>query len=81
MTAPEDLRSRVTKKGQITVPVKLRREFQLAAGKNVSFESSRQGIIIKPVHDIIDSAGALAKFAGRDAVEKDLIESRKKPFR
>jgi hypothetical protein len=51
------------------------------AGKTVSFESSRRGILIKPVHDIIDSAGVLAKFASRESVERDLLESRKKPFR
>ena len=49
--------SRVTKKGQVTVPVQLRRQFHIEAGKTVKFESSASGIVMEPIRDIVDSAG------------------------
>lgn len=81
MASSGEMRSRVTKKGQVTVPSELRRKFHIEAGKTIEFESSQYGILLKPVHDIVDSAGALAKFANMETVEKDLLDSRKKPFR
>ncbi|MDA4131155.1 MAG: hypothetical protein OK457_10330 [Thaumarchaeota archaeon] len=51
------------------------------AGKSVKLEGSTDGIVLKPVSDIIDSAGALSKFASSTDLIGDLIQSRKKPFR
>ncbi len=75
------MRSRVTKKGQVTVPVELRKQLHLEPGKSVRFEKFERGILMEPVRDLADSAGALSKFADSDEVLKDLLESRKKPFR
>lgn len=36
---------------------------------------------MKPVHDIIDSAGELSKLADSDEMIRELLESRKKAFR
>ena len=77
----QELRSRVTKKGQITIPARLRRQFHIEAGKSVKFEKSADGIVMKPVPDIVDSAGELSKFASSTDMIRDLIQSRKKPFR
>jgi AbrB family looped-hinge helix DNA binding protein len=75
------MRSRVTKKGQVTVPSRLRMQFHIEAGKSIEFEGSEQGILMKPVRDIVDSAGELSKFAKSSEVIEDLLESRKKAFR
>jgi len=74
------MRSRVTKKGQITVPADLRKQFHIEAGNSVQFEKTEHGIMIKPIKDILDSAGDLSEFANVDDVINDLIESRKKRF-
>lgn len=75
------MRSRVTKKGQVTVPSQLRKQFHIEAGKSIEFEDSDRGILMKPVHDIIDSAGELSKLADSDEMIRELLESRKKAFR
>ena len=80
MTTAQQMRSRMTKKGQITVPSKLRKRFQIEAGKSVEFEETGRGILLRPVHDLIDSAGSLSKYATAEEVLRDLLESRKKPF-
>ncbi len=51
------------------------------AGKSVKLEGSTDGIVLKPVPDINDSAGELSKFASSTEMMSDLIQSRKKPFR
>jgi AbrB family looped-hinge helix DNA binding protein len=75
------MRSRVTKKGQVTVPAQLRKQFHIEAGKSVKFEESAAGIVMKPEPDIVDSAGELSRFASSSDMIRDLIQSRKKPFR
>jgi AbrB family looped-hinge helix DNA binding protein len=77
----QKLQSRVTKKGQVTVPARLRKQFHIEAGKSVTFERSSEGIVLKPAPDIIDAAGELSKFASSTEMIRDLIQSRKKPFR
>lgn len=72
------MRSRVTKKGQVTVPSRLRNRLYIEAGKPVESDG---GIVMRPVHDLIDSAGALSKYASAKEMIRDLLESRKKAFR
>ncbi len=47
----------------------------------MEFEASGQSILIRPVRDIVDSGGALAKFADSDEMIREVLESRKKSFR
>ena len=75
------MRSRVTRKGQVTIPSRLRKRFNIDTGKTIEFEDSADGILMKPVHDIVDSAGELARFANSRDMIKELLESRKKDFR
>jgi len=73
--------SKVTKKGQITIPVKYRKKYNLKEGVVVTFEETVQGLMIKPVPDIADSAGALSKYANPKDLLSDLIKSREENFR
>jgi AbrB family looped-hinge helix DNA binding protein len=41
--------SLITSKGQITIPSKLRKKFNLEGGKRVLFIETSDGILIKPV--------------------------------
>ena len=75
------MRSRMTKKGQVTVPSKLRKRFHIESGKSVEFEETNRGILLKPVPDLADSAGALSRYGTADEMIRVLLESRKKPFR
>lgn len=73
--------SKVTKKGQITIPVKYRRKSNLREGVIVEFEETEEGLVIRPVPDIADSSGALAKHADPEELLADLIKSRSQSFR
>jgi AbrB family looped-hinge helix DNA binding protein len=70
--------SRVTKKGQVTIPSGLRKKYHIEKGRSVRFEPIPEGIVIKPVRDIWDSAGELSKYAEPEDVLKDILESRRK---
>jgi len=73
--------SKLTKKGQVTIPSHLRKRYGMQEGSTVAFEESSNGIIVKPVPDIADSAGRLSRYAKVEDVLDDLIKSRKKEFR
>jgi AbrB family looped-hinge helix DNA binding protein len=73
--------SKVTKKGQITIPSHVREEHGFSEGVIVAFKEGQEGIIIEPVRDITESAGKLSKFATADAVIRDLLRTREQAFR
>lgn len=73
--------SRVTKKGQVTIPSHFRQQEGFAEGVVVAFKKTKDGLVIEPVHDMTDSAGKLSKFGTADEVIRDLIRSRERDFR
>lgn len=73
--------SKITKKGQMTIPAKYRRKYNLREGVVVEFEEAEGELIIRPVPDISDSAGALSKYADSKELLADLMKARKEPFR
>jgi AbrB family looped-hinge helix DNA binding protein len=73
--------SKLTKKGQVTIPSHLRKRYGMQEGSTITFEESKHGIIVKPLPDIADSAGKLSRYAKPDDVLDDLIRTRKKEFR
>ncbi len=73
--------SRVTKKGQATIPAVFRRKFGIEEGDKVVFQEMEEGLILKPAADLEDSAGALSRFADDGAVLARLLQERRKSFR
>lgn len=59
----------VTRKGQVTVPIELRRKYNIAEGMKMTVEDSPSGIIFKIIPKIEDLAGI---DAGKMTVEKAL---------
>ena len=52
--------SRLTVKGQVTLPQELRRRFGLGPGSRVAFEEKADGIKVRPVREtILNWAGSL----------------------
>ena len=52
--------SRLTVKGQVTLPQELRRRFGLGPGSRVAFEEEADGIKVRPVREtILNWAGSL----------------------
>ena len=73
--------SKVTKKGQVTIPSDLRKEHGFGEGTVVVFKETRDGVVIESVRDITESAGELSKFSVADEVVRDIIRSRELAFR
>lgn len=73
--------SKLTKKGQVTIPSHLRKRYGMQEGSTVVFEESSNGIIVKPLPDIANSAGKLSRYAKVEDVLDDLIKTRKQEFR
>jgi AbrB family looped-hinge helix DNA binding protein len=73
--------SKVTKKGQVTIPSLFRQQDGFAEGVLVAFKKTKDGLVIEPVHDMSDSAGKLSMFGTADEVIRDLIRSRERGFR
>jgi AbrB family looped-hinge helix DNA binding protein len=73
--------SKLTSKGQLTIPAQSRRKYGLDEGTVVIIEDTDEGLLLKRAADIIDSAGKLAALADADDVIKDLIRSRRAAFR
>jgi AbrB family looped-hinge helix DNA binding protein len=59
----------VTRKGQVTVPIKLRRKYGIAEGMKMTVEDSPSGIVFKVIPRIEDLAGV---DAGKITMEKAL---------
>jgi len=73
--------SKITKKGQTTIPVKYRKKYNLKEGVVVAFEETDEGLIIKPLPDIVDSAGTLSKYGDPKELLASLIKAREENFR
>ena len=60
----------VSRKGQVTIPVELRRQYKIVEGMKLTVEDSPQGIVFKVIPKIEDLAGVDAqKITIEQAVE------------
>lgn len=57
----EKVRIRIRRKGQITLPVELRRALGIKEGSELIFIQTKEGVVLKPLKKTIvrESAGAL----------------------
>lgn len=73
--------SKITSKGQMTIPADARRRYGLEEGSVIMLEDTEDGLLLKRAPDIIASAGKLSEFADADEVISGLIKSRREAFR
>lgn len=66
----------VTRKGQVTIPVKIRRKFKIEENSKVQIVEEDGKIIIKKQPSIFDLAGSGAGKASVDEVKKMIDEMR-----
>ena len=50
--------SKVTRKGQVTIPAPLRKRYSIREGIEVEFNDTPSGLLIKPIPNMKDWAGA-----------------------
>ena len=66
----------VTRKGQTTIPVKLRRKYKIEEGTKLQVIDTEDGILFKPKLTTIDLFGSGSKYATVEEMKKLLDELR-----
>jgi AbrB family looped-hinge helix DNA binding protein len=66
----------VTKKGQTTIPARLRKKFKIEEGTRLEVIETEEGILFKPKKSFWDLFGTGAPYATVDEVKKELDKLR-----
>jgi AbrB family looped-hinge helix DNA binding protein len=66
----------VTRKGQTTIPIKLRRKYGIEEGTRLEVIDVEEGILLKPAKSIFDLAGADSNCATPEEMKKLLDKLR-----
>jgi AbrB family looped-hinge helix DNA binding protein len=66
----------VTKKGQTTIPVRLRKKFKIEEGTRLEVVETAEGILFKPKKSIWDLIGSGSEFATPEEMKKELDKLR-----
>ena len=66
----------VTKKGQTTIPARLRKKFRIEEGTRLEVIETQEGILFKPKKSIWDLIGSGAQFASVEEMKKQLDKLR-----
>lgn len=69
MTATENI-VKVTRRGQTTIPQKIRRQCGIKEGDRLVVEATEQGILFKPVPNLLDMIGIDAGYATPGQINK-----------
>jgi AbrB family looped-hinge helix DNA binding protein len=63
----------VTRKGQTTIPVRLRKKYRIEEGSRLEVIDTEQGVLLKPIITIFDLAGSGAENANVEEM-KELLD-------
>ncbi len=71
------LRARITSKGQITIPVEVRRKFNLKPGDDLIFEFDEKGIKLqafkrRSLHEFYASLPATRSYPGKEQIREEV---------
>ncbi len=66
----------VTRKGQTTIPVRLREKYNIEEGTRLQVLDTDNGILLKPKQSTLDLAGSGARFASPDEMKRLLEKLR-----
>ena len=61
---------KVTKRGQTTIPLKIRDQCGIKEGDRLQVEVTEKGILFKPIPKLLEMAGIDAKYATLEEVKK-----------
>jgi AbrB family looped-hinge helix DNA binding protein len=61
---------KITRRGQTTIPLKIRKQCGLKVGDRLTVEATEKGILFKPVPNLLDLAGIDAAYATVEQVNK-----------
>jgi AbrB family looped-hinge helix DNA binding protein len=66
----------VTRKGQTTIPIKLREKYNIEEGTRLQVLDTNDGILLRPKQSTLDLAGSGAKYASPQQMRKLLEKLR-----
>jgi AbrB family looped-hinge helix DNA binding protein len=66
----------VTKKGQTTIPARLRKKFKIEEGTRLEVIETQEGILFKPKKSIWDLIGSGAPYASVEEMKNELDKLR-----
>ena len=66
----------VTRKGQTTIPVQLRRKLKIEEGTRLEVIETEEGILFRPKKSTVDLAGSGAKYATPEEMKRLLDKLR-----
>ena len=66
----------VTKKGQTTIPVELRKKYKIQEGTRLQVIDTEEGILLKPKKTIWDMIGAFSDSTTADEIDRQLYKLR-----
>jgi AbrB family looped-hinge helix DNA binding protein len=66
----------VTKKGQTTIPARLRKKFKIEEGTRLEVVETEEGILLKPKKSFWDLIGSGAQYASVEEMKKELDKLR-----
>ena len=66
----------VTRKGQTTIPVRLRKKFKIEEGTRLQVIETEEGILFKPMKSTLDLAGSGSQYATPKEMKKLLDKLR-----
>lgn len=72
----------VTQKGQVTIPVDIRRFLQIDTGDQVAFIKTKDQVVLKPARSFLDLKGSIKKsrkFSDKDA-DKAILDLASKTY-
>ena len=66
----------VTRKGQTTIPIKLREKYNIEEGTRLQVVDTQNGILLRPKKSTLDLAGSGASYASPDEMKRLLEKLR-----
>jgi AbrB family looped-hinge helix DNA binding protein len=66
----------VTRKGQTTIPIKLREKYNIEEGTRLQVLDTNDGILLRPKQSTLDLAGSGASYASPEQMKKLLEKLR-----
>jgi looped-hinge helix DNA binding domain, AbrB family len=70
MQTAENIVVKVTRRGQTTIPQSIRKQYGIKEGDRLIVEATENGILFKPVPNILDMIGIDAEYATVEQVNK-----------
>ena len=67
---------KVTRRGQTTIPVEIRKRFGIEEGSRLVVETDDDAIVMRPIGRLEDLAGFLASAGGEERARRIIEESR-----